>query len=190
MDEGQSRDDPSVENDRGLVAMVDINFDAVLRVEIFIGEIEERLQDYSRFWRDYVAPFTYDEIDDIFDTEGHGSWAELDPIYAARKETEFPGQGILRREDTYFDAATHPNHPGSIAEYSATALVLGVSGTYFESTFGANYPALHEEGNEDQNLSARPVYELIAAGERFEERLGQLGEKYLSEEINSRRRNR
>ena len=168
--------------------MIDINFDTVLRVEIFIGEIGERLQDFRRFFTDYLAPFTYDEIDDIFDTEGHGTWAELDPIYAAQKAISHPGQGILRREDTYFDAATHPNHPGSIAESSATELVLGVSGTYFESTFGANYPALHEEGNEDQNLSARPVYELIAAGERFEERLGQLGEKYLQEEIAHSRR--
>ena len=62
-------------------------------------------------------------------------------------------------------------------------MVLGVSGGYFESTEGENYPALHEEGNEEQNLSARPVYELIAAGERFEERISQLGEKYQREEI-------
>ena len=141
---------------RSVIAMVDINFDAVLRVEIFIRNIGERLQDYSRFWRDYVAPFTYSEIDDIFDSEGHGSWAPLDPIYAARKAMDFPGQGILRREDTYFDAATHPNHPGSIAEYSPTELVLGVSGSTVE------HAAFHEEGTE--NLSARPVYELIAAG--------------------------
>ena len=81
------------------------------------------------------------------------------------------------------EAATSPNHPGSIAEFGPTELVLGVSGAYFESTFGANYPALHEEGNDEQNLSARPVYELIAAGERFEERITQLGEKWQREEI-------
>ena len=62
-------------------------------------------------------------------------------------------------------------------------MVLGVSGDYFESTFGANYPAFHEEGMNEQNLSARPVYELIAAGERFEERISQLGEKWQREEI-------
>ena len=81
------------------------------------------------------------------------------------------------------EAATDPNHPGSIAEFGPTEMVLGVSGGYFESTEGENYPALHEEGNEEQNLSARPVYELIAAGERFEERISQLGEKYQREEI-------
>ena len=110
-------------------------------------------------------------------------WADLDPLYAARKSRAFPGKGILRRDDTYIEAATSLNHPGNIAEFGPTALVLGVSGSYFESTFGENYPALHEEGNDEQNLSARPVYELIAAGERFEERITQLGEKWQREEI-------
>ena len=163
--------------------MVDITFDSLLRTEAFINNIDARLQDYRRFWTDYTAPFVFNEIDDIFETEGHGRWAGLDPLYATRKAVTHPGQGILRRDDTYMEAATSPNHPGSIAEFGPTELVLGVSGAYFESTFGANYPALHEEGNEEQNLSARPVYELIAAGERFEERISQLGEKYQREEI-------
>ena len=123
------------------------------------------------------------EIDDIFDSRGRGLWADLDPLYAARKSQAFPGKDILRRDDTYFKAATSLNHPGNIAEFGPTELILGVSGDYFESTFGANYPALHEEGNDEGNLSARPVYELIAAGAAFEERITQLGEKYQREEI-------
>ena len=141
------------------------------------------MQDHRRFWTDFVAPFTYAEIDDIFDSRGRGLWADLDPLYAARKSQAFPGKDILRRDDTYFKAATSLNHPGNIAEFGPTELILGVSGDYFESTFGANYPALHEEGNDEQNLSARPVYELIAAGERFQERISQLGEEYQREEI-------
>ena len=161
--------------------MVDINFDALLRIERFISGLDQRLQNQTRLWMDFVAPFTFGEIDDIFDTGGRGLWADLDPIYAARKSQAFPGKGIscvattptLKRQQT-------PNHPGSIAEFGATEMVLGVSGDYFESTFGANYPALHEEGEGD---ASRPVYELIAAGERFEERISQLGEKYQREEI-------
>ena len=163
--------------------MLDINFDSLLRTEVFIGNIDQRLQNHTRFWTDFVAPFTFGEIDDIFDTGGRGLWADLDPIYAARKAVTHPSHGILRRDDTYFEAATSLNHPGNIAEFGPTALVLGVSGAYFESTEGENYPALHEEGNDEGNLSARPVYELIAAGERFEERITQLGEKYQREEI-------
>lgn len=163
--------------------MIDINFDTLMRTDIFISEISSSLGDFRRFFTDYLAPFTYAEIDDIFDTGGRGLWADLDPIYAARKAVTHPGQGILRRDDNYYKAVTTPSHPGSVAEVSQTELVLGVSGAYFESKFGVNYPGLHEEGNDATNLSARPVYELIVAGERFEERVGQLGEKYQREEI-------
>ena len=153
--------------------MLDINFETIQRAEAVVERIGARLQDHTRFWTDFIAPFTYGEVDDIFDTGGRGLWADLDPIYAARKAVAYPGRGILRRDETYFKAATTPSHPNSFFEASPTELVLGVS--------GLGYPAFHEEGGED--LSARPVYELIVAGERFEERTGQLGEKWQREEI-------
>lgn len=150
--------------------MVDINFDALLRTEVFIGNINARLRDATRFWTDLLTPFVWDEIDDIFDSGGYGRWAGLDPLYAARKGVTHPGKGILEREGTYREAATHPN---SVLEVGPTELVLGVQ--------GLGYPAFHEEGVE--HLSARPVYDLIAAGERFEERVSHLGEKWQREEI-------
>ena len=153
--------------------MLDINFDSLQKAEAVVENIGTRLGNHTRFWTDYVSPFTYSEIDDIFDTGGRGAWSELDPIYAARKSQAFPGKGLLRRSDDYFKAATTPSHASSHVEVGPTELVLGVS--------GLNYPAFHEEGTED--LSARPVYELIVAGERFEERMAQLGEKWTSEEI-------
>ena len=167
--------------------MIDINFDSLRRTEVFISGLDQRLQNHTRFWTDFVAPFTFGEIDDIFDSGGRGLWADLDPLYAARKSRAFPGKGISCVATTpTSEAATSPNHPGSIAEFGPTEMVLGVSGAYFESTEGENYPAFHEEGAE--NLSARPVYELIAAGERFEERISQLGEKYQREEISAAER--
>ena len=153
--------------------MLDIHFDSLQKVEALVARIGARLQDHRRFWTDFVAPFTYAEIDDIFDTGGRGLWSDLDPIYAARKSQAFPGKGILRRSDDYFKAATTPSHASSHVEVGPTELVLGVS--------GLDYPAFHEEGTEA--LSARPVYELIVAGERFEARIGHLGEKWTSEEI-------
>ena len=158
--------------------MLDINFESLRRTEVFISGLDQRLRNHTRFWTDYVAPFTYAEIDDIFDTGGRGLWADLDPIYAARKSQAFPGKDILRRDDTYFKAATTPSHPNSFLEVSPTELVLGVR--------GLGYPAFHEEGAE--NLSARPVYELIAAGAAFEERITQLGEKWQREEITAAER--
>ena len=163
--------------------MVDINFDTLLRVEALVERIGTRLQDATPLWRDSVTPFTVGEIDDIFETGGSGAWAHLDPLYAARKAVSHPGKGILRRSDVYFEAATSLDHPGNLAEFGPTEMVLGVSGAYFESTFGANYPAIHEAGHEEGNLSSRSVYALIVAGERFEERMAQLGEKWAQEEI-------
>ena len=163
--------------------MFDIHFDALLRAEAFVEKIGTRLGNSTRFWMDYVAPFTLGEIEDIFGTGGHGAWGHLDPLYAARKAGSHPGKGILRRSDVYFEAATSLNHPGNLAAFGPTEMVLGVSDTYFKSTFGANYPAIHETGHDEQNLSSRSVYALILAGERFEERIGQFGEKWQQEEI-------
>lgn len=163
--------------------MVDINFETLLRAEALVENIGASLQNYTRFWTDFVTPFTLGEIDDIFETGGRGMWKDLDPLYAARKAVSHPGKGILRRGDVYFEAATSLNHPGNLAEFGPTEMVLGIDGTYFESEFGANYPAIHESGHEEGNLSSRSVYELIVAGERFEERMVQLGEKWQSEEI-------
>ena len=156
--------------------MIDINYDTLLQIQVFVSNIDAQLQDRKRFWTQYVAPFAYGEIDDIFDSGGRGLWPDLDPIYAAQKAVTHPGQGILRRDDTYYKAATGPNRAGSIYDVGATELVIGVSGASVE------YAAYHEEG---RGVSGRPVYELIAAGERFEERLGQLGEKYQQEAINA-----
>ena len=151
---------------------IDINFDTLLKTQVFISGFDRRLQDFSRFWTDFIGPFTFDTTDDIFETGGYGRWASLDPMYAARKAITYPGKGILRREDTYYEAATNPNHPESLMEVSALELVLGVR---------SDYAAFHEE--ETEHRSARPVYAYIAAGEQFEERVRQLGEKYQREEI-------
>ena len=163
--------------------MFDIRVDGVSGIEILLHGLDARLSDLSRFWTDFVAPFVYSETDDIFDSQGDGTWADLDPRYAARKAVTHPGKGILRRDDTYFDAATGPNAPGSFLQVSPLELVIGVDGGYFEAQFGVNYPALHEGGNSKTNLPQRSVYGLIPRGEGFEERLGQLGEKWQREEI-------
>ncbi len=153
--------------------MFDITFDTLRKTEQFLNTLDVRLRDQRRLWTDYVMPFTHSEIDDIFDSGGRGRWADLDPLYAARKAVTHPGRGILEREGTYRDAATTAGHANSLVEVGPTELVLGVS--------GLGYPAFHEAGAGD--LPARPVYDLIVAGERFEERTAQLAEKWSSEEI-------
>ena len=87
--------------------------------------LAQRLQNHTRFWSDFITPFTFDEVDAIFGTQGYGRWSGLDPLYAARKAVTHPSHGILRRDGTYMEAATSLNHPGNIAEFGPTALVLG-----------------------------------------------------------------
>ena len=123
---------------------IEITFESLLRTEVFIGNLDARLQDHRRFWTDFVAPFVYGEVDDIFASRGDGQWADLDPRYARRKSVTHPGKSILRRDDAYFDAATGSTAPGSLLEASPLELVIGIDGGYFESQFGVNYPAVHE----------------------------------------------
>ena len=162
---------------------IDVNFDTLKRVDVFVSGLDRRLSDFSRLWTDFIAPFTFDEADEVFETEGYGRWGPLDAIYAARKARAHPGKGILQREGTFREAATNPEHPGSLSEASPSEWVVGFRSDYFTSRFGAHYPAIHAEGNEERNLSARPVHAYIVAGAQFEERVGQLGEKWQREEI-------
>ena len=162
--------------------MFNIAFDTH-SLSVLLTGIDARLSNLTPFWTDYVAPFVRAEAGDIFESEGEGTWAALDPRYARRKARTHPGKGILRRDDTYYTAATRQNAPGSVMRVSPLELVIGVDGGYFESRFGINYPALHESGNPKTHLSQRSVYGLIPRGEGFDARLGRLGEKWQSEEI-------
>lgn len=124
-------------------------------------EIEDRSRNATPFWNRFALEMVVRDFREVFVTEGYGTWPDLSPEGAAAKAGAFPGSpGILRRSDTYFDAATQPNHPGNIFEARPDELVYGVSGDYFQSAFGANYPFIHEEGLGDQE--ERPVAGLIA----------------------------
>ena len=166
-------------------SMVDINFDSLLRTEVFISGLDQRLQESDAVLDGFRCAVHVSVKSTIFLTlavagcgrcwirstpheslrlfRGKGSCVATTPTSKRRQRSESSGNSLLRI-------------------WSPTELVLGVSGDYFESTFGANYPAFHEEGAE-KAIASRPVYELIAAGERFEERISQLGEKYQREEI-------
>ena len=116
--------------------MLDINFDSLRRTEVFISGLDQRLQNHTAVVTDYVAPFTFGEIDDIFDTGGHGQWAVLGSVVCGTKVSGFSGERDFTSRRHLHGSATSLNHPGSIAEFGATEMVLGVSGDYFESTFG------------------------------------------------------
>lgn len=141
--------------------MIDIDSTHVARLEAQLTELQRRFSNLAPFFRKFAERHLGPSTERVFATEGYGLWPELDPDYAAQKAVSHPGQSILRRDDTYFDAATTIGHPGNVLEISATELVYGVSGSYFQSSFGYNYPLGHEEGR--GNLPERPVFRLLAA---------------------------
>lgn len=150
-----------------------IDFQDLIGIRTFVGGIDDALTNLRGFWVDYVAPYTYNEIDEIFETEGHGQWEALNPLYAARKAITHPGQTILRRDDVYYRAATSGTHADSVAEIDPLSLVLGVDTPY------AQY---HEEG---RGVPERQVYGLIPTLLSFDRNLSELGEDYTQDAINN-----
>ena len=160
--------------------MLNIDFSQVVRLEVRLTELQRRLGDLSSFFKGFAERHLEPSTERVFTTEGYGMWPELDPKYAARKSITHPGQSILRRDDAYFDAATTIGHPGNVLEVSPTELVYGVSGGYFQSSFGYNYPEAHEEGI---GQKPRPVFRSLAASPEIQNLYATALEAWASEQI-------
>ena len=161
--------------------MLNIDFSQVVRLEVRLTELQRRLGDLSSFFKGFAERHLEPSTERVFTTEGYGMWPELDPKYAARKSITHQGQTILRRDDAYFDAATTIGHPGNVLEVSPTELVYGVSGGYFQSSFGYNYPLGHEEGI--GRLPERPVFRLLAASPEIQNLYATALEAWAGEQI-------
>ncbi|MDE0398887.1 MAG: hypothetical protein OXL96_13915 [Candidatus Poribacteria bacterium] len=160
--------------------MISIEYD-VNRLHAYLNQVEDRLTDYTRLWKDFIAPLVIGEIAEVFETEGRGEWPPLHPLYAAEKEITHPGKTILRRDDNYIQAATSTSHPGNIARFGSREMVWGVDVGYFEAVYGEPYPEQHELGTD--RLPARPVFDLITAGGRLDDNIEKLTEKWVREEL-------
>ena len=160
--------------------MLNIDFSQVVRLEVRLTELQRRLGDLSSFFKGFAERHLEPSTERVFTTEGYGMWPELDPKYAARKSITHPGQTILRRDDAYFDAATTIGHPGNVLQVSPTELVYGVSGSYFQSSFGYNYPLAHEEGIGQKE---RPVFRLLAASPEIQNLYATALETWAGEQI-------
>ena len=158
----------------------DLDYADTLKLNAFLTDVERRLTNYTPFWKDYAAPLVYGEISEIFLTEGRGEWQALHPVYAAVKEQTHPGKTILRRDDTYIQAATRATHPGSLYEATATELTLGIDGGWFDSRFGDNYPQRHESGI---GVPQRQVYGKLTETGELDGNVSRFLEKWETEEI-------
>lgn len=156
-----------------------------IRIETNLDTIQSRLReagnlfsDLRPFWQEHAVDAASEETQEVFESEGRGLWPGLNPRYAAEKAVLFPGKGILRATDAYFDAATQPNAAGNLIEIGADTFTYGVAGSFFEGRAGDNYPLRHETG---EGVQRREVFGL--AVRPLSERLGRLLDVWAAEEL-------
>ena len=159
---------------------IEIDYSDLEKLEGVVSELADRFSDLTPFWNDFAEALLTSALIDVFETEGGGAWAPLDPSYAAEKALTHPGASVLVREGHYFAAATSVGHPGNIFEASPTELIYGIDGSYFESTFGENYPERHELGI---GVSQRAVFGVLATDAELEARLSELLDNWSTVEI-------
>ena len=165
--------------------MINIDYSDLSRLKALVSDLERRLSDLTPFWNDFAVDVLLTKVREVFRTEGYGTWAALDPVYAAEKAIEFPGKGILRRTDRYFQASSEVGHPGNVFVATPMELVVGVGGDYFEAVAGENYPERHEEG---RGVAARPVYGLLAESPDFDTEFSRLLDTWSADEISEAER--
>lgn len=97
------------------------------------NRIDSHISDFRNIW---PAPtgIIYGIFGKAFDTEGAstaaGKFKELTPAYAKRKAIEYPGQTILKRENTLFESMTDPEAPDAIFRPEKDQLTIGTRTPY------------------------------------------------------------
>ena len=159
--------------------MIAIDDSDITQLDVFVSDLEARFSDLTPFWNDFAAEFVANRAREVFSTEGYGTWAPLDPAYAAAKAETHPGRGVLQRTGTYLAAATEVEHPGNVFVATPTEMVYGVDADYFVSQFGENYPERHELG---LGVSERLVFELLVDAE-LDTEISNLLEQWSADEV-------
>lgn len=165
--------------------MINIDYSDLLRLDALVSDLARRFSDLTPFWNDFAVDALPAKVREVFRTEGYGTWPALDPAYQREKGRMYPGKGILRRTDAYFQASSEVGHPGNILVATPTELVFGVSGGYFEAVAGENYPERHEEG---RGVAERSVYALLAESVDFDTEISRLLDTWSADEISDAER--
>lgn len=97
---------------------------SVPRTERRLTLYGEQLADWPVFWAEVAIAFAQAE-QEWFESQGEGTWAPLNPEYAARKAELFPGKTILRATDTLYDSLTDTSQAAHLA--GPDAMVFGTT---------------------------------------------------------------
>lgn len=107
------------------------------RASVGISRYAKTIQDFRPFWRQQVAPWFFDLVQQGFASQGAppvGRWEPLSKPYAAWKARRYPGRTILRRSDTLIQSLTWRGAQlqgrGGVATFHARAAELGTAIPY------------------------------------------------------------
>ena len=143
--------------------------------EAELTRVQKSLRQLRPFFAGEATLIAYDELRQVFLSQGYGSWPPLSARYASYKRRVRPGKSLLRFNDVYFRAATTRYAQGSDYQVSQRGLRVGVDPLEFRG----GYPALHETGS--GRLPARPVFSLAAP--RVEARISEAFGGYVFRRI-------
>lgn len=136
----------------------DVTVDGEQAFDRAFNRLDHSVSDFRPIWP-FVTGTIYGIFGKAFDTEGAstaaGKWKELSPAYAKRKAIEFPGQTILRREDTLFESLTDPEAADAVFIPEADQLTIGSRTPYARA---------HQRGA--GKLPARPMISFTETDKR------------------------
>jgi phage gpG-like protein len=92
------------------------------------NRIDRAVSDFRSIWPE-VSGIIYRIFGKAFETEGAstaaGKFQALTPAYAKQKAIEFPGQTILKAENTLFESMTNPDALDAVFIPEPTQLTIG-----------------------------------------------------------------
>lgn len=145
--------------------MINVRFDGLRRVDIFLGDLASDLLDFRPLWREIIREAVIPETEDVFSSDGRGTWAErVIPV----------SHPILRKSGRLLRSYTQEGHPENINRQSRTRLEWGSSVPYADA---------HEYGVPGRNLVARPVIRKLAEGS-LDQRIERIIDRHFQERIN------
>lgn len=151
------------------------------RAQNFTNALQRRFTDLRPFWRRILVPLIISEVVEIFNTEGRGTWPDLDPAYAERKRRERPGKTILRYDDHILEALTSTSAIGNIYVEEPQRMAWGLDPEGFGRwANGAPYPRYHEEGI---GVKQRSIFNRVLWGGRFERNVESLAEQWSDNQV-------
>ena len=144
--------------------MINVRFDGLRRVDVFLGDLESDLLDFRPLWGRLLRRVVIEEIKQVFASDGRARWAPR------RDNLSHP---LLRKSGRLYRSLTQVGGQDNINRQTRTRLEFGTDVPYAD---------VHERGT--SRIPARPVIGLLAEDSDFEKQLEREIDDYFQSKIN------